>query len=394
VTRRASTLPGSLLVLAATACAQPASTRSATQPATAPVTSGKSQISNLGSSDWPMFRGNPQNTAVVADVLPEKLTVRWKFTAGDAVSSTAAIVNGTAYVACRNGKLYALDMKDGGLRWQTDAGAEIQSSPSVVGGLVVFGDDAGVLHAHDAKTGTQRWTFKTQNRIVASANWRAERLVFGSYDGGLYCLRVSDGGLLWRYDAQERIHGPPAIVDDVVLQAACDADLHVVSLETGTAVRKVPLGSVSGSAAAVRGSRVFLGTYGQQVVAIDWQAGRVVWRFEDADNALPFLSSAAVTETLVLIGGHDKRLHALDAESGEQRWKLATKGQIDSCPVVVGQRVFVGSDDGNLYAVDLATGGERWRFEAGGAISASPAVGEGCLVIGTEQGVVYCFAER
>jgi outer membrane protein assembly factor BamB len=162
-------------------------------------------------------------------------------------------------------------------------------------------------------------------------------------------------------------------------------------LADGTAVRRIPLDSVTGASAAVDGSRVFLGTYGEQVLGIDWQAGRVLWRFQDAERSLPYLSSAALADHLVLIGGRDKRLRALDPDTGKQRWQFVTKGRIDASPVVVGHRVFIGSGDGNLYAVELKTGQELWRFETGSSISASAAVADGCLVVSTEDGLIYCF---
>jgi outer membrane protein assembly factor BamB len=341
--------------------------------------------------EWPMFRGDPQLTGVAQSTLPDELQVRWRYETPEAISSTAAIVDGVVYVGSDVGTLYALDLASGQLKWQHETGEMIESSPTVVDNLVVFGDDAGVLHACDAKTGAARWTFKTEGRIISSANCYGDRIVFGSYDGTLYCLRIADGKPIWKYETEERVHATPAIVGSHVLVAGCDAHLHVVNVGDGTPVRKVALDSVTGCSPAVCGSRVFLGTYGQQILGIDWQAGQVLWRFEDAERSFPFLSSAAVTGELVILGGRDKRLRALDPKTGEQRWQFVTKGQIDSSPVVVGQRVFVGSGDGNLYAVRLTTGEEVWRFEAGEGISASPAVADGCLVISTEDGVIYCF---
>ncbi|MFA5192112.1 MAG: hypothetical protein WC740_15400, partial [Verrucomicrobiia bacterium] len=43
-------------------------------------------------SDWPMFRGNPQLTGVAAGSLAPKLKLAWTFKAEDSVESSAAIV--------------------------------------------------------------------------------------------------------------------------------------------------------------------------------------------------------------------------------------------------------------------------------------------------------------
>ena len=384
----------SLLSLAAAARAQSSPTQPATRPASQPVAQPTSQPTTSG-ADWPMFRGCPMQTGVAGSDLPDDLVVCWSYDLKAGSSCTPAVVGGTVYLSADSGKLVALDLQRGTVKWQFDGPDDIGSSPTVIRGpapgLVVFGDEAGVLRACDVDTGQVRWTFATGDRIVSSVNVGDGRLVFGSYDGFVYALNPVDGTLRWKYDVQERVHGTPAVVDDSVLAAGCDGKLHVIRLDDGTPVRQVPLGSVSGSAVAVRGARAYLGLYGEAVVGVDWRAGRVLWQFEDADRSFPFLSSAAVTDNLVFIGGRDRRLRALDPATGRPRWELVTKGRVDSSPVVVGSRVFVGSADGVLYGADLATGREVWRFEAGGGIAGSPAVGDGRLVIVTEPGVVYCF---
>ena len=155
--------------------------------------------------------------------------------------------------------------------------------------------------------------------------------------------------------------------------------------------RSEPWQSPTGASVAVRGSFAFIGTYGNRVLAIDWEKGEVLWAFEDPDRQFPFMASVAVTKGHVITGGRDKRVRGLDPQSGKVHWVFTTKARVDSSPVIAGDRVFFGSSDGNVYAVDVKTGKESWRFETGSAITASPAVAGKCLVIGTEDGVLYCF---
>jgi len=45
-----------------------------------------------------------------------------------------------------------------------------------------------------------------------------------------------------------------------------------------------------------------------------------------------------------------------------------------------------------LYAVDLdnfETGNERWKFETGGEIRSSPAAGDGVIYFGSRDGFLY-----
>ena len=77
--------------------------------------------------------------------------------------------------------------------------------------------------------------------------------------------------------------------------------------------------------------------------------------------------------------------------TGAAAWTFATRGRVDSSPVVTGGRVYVGSSDGHLYVLDLASGRKLWEFDAGAGITTSPAVAAGRLVIGSRDGRVYVF---
>ena len=343
-------------------------------------------------ASWPMFRGNPQLTGVAVSTLPDKLVVRWKFEAPDAISSSAAIVGHVAYVGCEDEHLYALDMTTGAIRWKFKAGGPVLSSPLVLAQTVYFGDDNGTLHALDAGNGRAKWAFETESPIISSPNYAHGLIVFGSYDGAVYGLNAGNGQPGWRYPTQaDRVHGAPGIGDDEVFVAGCDQYLHVIGVADGKLIRRIPMGSVSGASPAVSGSVVYIPTYGEQVRGIDWVEGTTLWTYEDPDRQFPYLASPAVASRAIIVAGRDKRIRSLDRKTGHLLWVFPAKGRVDSSPVVVGERVFIGSSDGNLYALDLSSGKEVWRFEAGGAITASPAVADGCLVIGTLDGVMYCF---
>jgi outer membrane protein assembly factor BamB len=138
----------------------------------------------------------------------------------------------------------------------------------------------------------------------------------------------------------------------------------------------------------------YFGTFANDVMAVDIASQRVLWRFMDPDRQFPFYSSPAVSDGLVILGGRDKFVRAIDAETGEQRWGVATRARVDSSPAVVGNRVVVGSGDGKLYVLDVATGRGLWEFESGAGFTASPAVADGRVVIGDVDGRIYAFGGR
>ena len=101
----------------------------------------------------------------------------------------------------------------------------------------------------------------------------------------------------------------------------------------------------------------------------------------------------AVTADIVVIGGRDKIVHALNSQTGKSLWTYPAKSRVDSSPVIVGERVFFGTVGGELVALNLNSGEKVWDFVVGAAIIASPSVVDGQLVIGADDGRIYCFGK-
>lgn len=63
---------------------------------------------------------------------------------------------------------------------------------------------------------------------------------------------------------------------------------------------------------------------------------------------------------VVVTGGSDKRLRALDATSGKTLWTRPSPGAVVAQPVIDGESAFAGTDDARVVRVDVASGRERW----------------------------------
>jgi outer membrane protein assembly factor BamB len=98
--------------------------------------------------------------------------------------------NGMVFAGRFDGKLCALDTKDGKIIWKKMYPGSLISDPSIAAksGLMYFGCYDGNLYAVDAATGEERWQFKTGGKIFASP-WIADGLVYiASQDGCVYAL--------------------------------------------------------------------------------------------------------------------------------------------------------------------------------------------------------------
>ncbi len=105
---------------------------------------------------------------------------------------------------------------------------------------------------------------------------------------------------------------------------------------------------------------------------ISEESRRLWWFTPDA----AFSPTAPVAAgDLVFLSGSDGIVRALEAATGEMRWKAYTGGAVRFPPTVWKGRVFVGSGDGWVYALEAGTGKLIWRFRAAPAERKIPVYG-------------------
>ncbi len=116
------------------------------------------------------------------------------------------------------------------------------------------------------------------------------------------------------------------------------------------------------------------------------QVVKPIWIFRCEDE---IRGSAAYDNGTVYVGSYDHNLYALDAASGEFRWKFPTNGGIVTRPAITNELIFVGSEDGNLHAVLTKTGKLAWTLPVDHPIRSSPKVADGHVFFGCDDGFLY-----
>ncbi|MEO6568573.1 MAG: PQQ-binding-like beta-propeller repeat protein [Opitutaceae bacterium] len=345
---------------------------------------------------WPMTRGGPALSGSVAAKVPVDPTTAWTFTASGPISAEAAIVDGRVYVGSTKGTLHCLAADSGRELWKFETKDAITAAPAVRDGKVFLSSNDGRLYALNAETGAELWNYAAEDKMSSGAiaiknpAGAGEWVMLNGYDGTTRVLNAADGKVVWTYKTDDYINGSPAVVDGRYLVfGGCDAQLHVVNLKDGSLVHKIPANAYIPASIGTFGTMAFCGNYANQTVAFDVVGGKIAWTYED--RALPFFSSPAVNERLVLIGSRDKHLHAIDRKTGMGVWKFATNGRVEGSPIVFSDGVVFGSTDGRLYAASLEAGAEIWRLDLGESVVASPAFGGNQIVVGGEKGTVFAI---
>ena len=77
---------------------------------------------------------------------------------------------------------------------------------------------------------------------------------------------------------------------------------------------------------------------------------KLLWEFETGDYV--FSSPAIGADGTVYVGSVDKKIYALDGNTGAKKWEFETGGKVESAPTIgVDGTVYIGSFDGKVYAI-------------------------------------------
>lgn len=148
----------------------------------------------------------------------------------------------------------------------------------------------------------------------------------------------------------------------------------------------IDLGATLFGAPAVVDGRIYIGTGGGRLLAIDSTSGRTLWEHR-TDSAI--LSSPAVAGGLLFFGTADRQVIALEAERGVALWRFDADGVILSSPAVYKGIVYIGDEEANVYALDAVSGVQRWRYNVGGRVSTGPAVNDTVVAVNSISGRTY-----
>jgi outer membrane protein assembly factor BamB len=224
----------------------------------------------------------------------------------------------------------------------------------------------------------------------------------------------------WKFPTGDRVISSPVFQDKALYFGGDDGNIYAVDAETGRQIWKRATGGPAPSTPAVANGMVYAGSYDGKFYALTTQTGAVKWKFATggerrfeakgihglepknqtmADQYDVFLSSPVVVQGVVYFGSGDGNLYALDATSGELKWKFKTGDVVHSSPALADGVLYFGSWDSYFYAVDAATGKEKWRFHGGEdplihnqvGFQSSAAVADGVVYVGCRDSNLYAL---
>ena len=269
------------------------------------------------------------------------------------------------------------------VKWRFQTGDRIVSSPVYTGGTIYFGGDDGNIYAVSAADGRQLWKHRTGGPVPATPAVAGGLLYVGSYDGKFYALDARTGATRWKFATEGERRFEAKGLHGFQPKNQTIADPFDVFLSSPT----------------VGGGAVYFGSGDGNVYALDAATGELRWKFTTGDVVH---ASPAYADGVVFFGSWDSYFYAVDARTGAERWRFhggedpLVHNQVgfQSSPAVVNGVVYTGCRDSNLYAIDAATGHEKWRYNNGGSwVISSPAVTQGKVIFGTSDTSLYLVVD-
>ncbi len=234
--------------------------------------------------------------------------------------------------------------------------------------------------------------------------------------GGLFAIDTLSGKVKWTSrptgNVNPQVSTAPAVSGDIVITIMHDV-LVALSLATGKEVWRGPATKQSATFAVSSGLVYVLGD-DANFYALEAATGRERWKkgFRRAGSchALPIVRDGTVYVSVAILtrpadanrsAEGSEYLFALDANTGQERWRYPEAGSGSACPEqpIVTADTYFGVRSQVLIAVNLATGRDRWkpvevRQPVDGRVRGVPVGGlvdAGSVLIGMTPGSLIAF---
>jgi outer membrane protein assembly factor BamB len=340
--------------------------------------------------------GNDPNDTIFTRHLAianDYLTRSWSFTTGAALSGSAAVVDGVAYVGNRSGTVDAIGVQTGLQDWSTQlpAGTAIDTTPAVTPtGVVVVGSTNGSVYGLSASTGTLLWATTLGTSAIESSPSVSGSVVYvGTDSGHLVALQGATGRKMWVAVLSGKITSSPAVdsIANLVIVGSSDHTVRAVALKTGKLTWTYKTGGAVAGSPLVTGSRVFIGSADGNAYALSESSGAKLWSVPTGGS---ITASASLMSGLIVFGSGSGKEYYLKAPNGSATYVIPFKSPIvglssagDFTVAELANGQVIGSKPAN-------TSNETWVTTFGTSLASTPVVINGEVILTGLNGIVAC----
>lgn len=269
----------------------------------------------------------------------------------------------TVMIGTSEGRVIAFSASNGNQLWQAQLTSEILSAPQIHNNIVIVRTLDGKIFALDGNNGRRLWIY---DRSVPSLTLRGtsnpvitDQTVIAGFDGGkLAALELKTGKLLWEVSVSESrgstdlermvdIDSTPIVINGIVYVSTYQGDLVALQLESGREMWRRNVSSYAGF--SVDENNIYVTDEESNIWAFDRYSGNSVWKQEKLHARQ--VTGTSLLDKYVVVGDLEGYLHWLDKGSGNfVARNKPCKDRIIAKPLVVGKFLYAYCSDGKLTA--------------------------------------------
>jgi MYXO-CTERM domain-containing protein len=381
-----------------------------------------------GSASWSQLQGSAQHRGFSPAAIAPPLATAWARSIGAHILGGSPVLGdgrlfvvGADFSDGTTSVVVALDAASGEELWRATPGIDVRNAPALAGGVLVVPASSGLLIGYDAATGEELWRsdlgagVERNRAALHAAVAAAGDTVYAGVQGRYAALAAGSGDTVWE--------GVPA--DDNSLTSLAAGALGA-GLVVGTVGRgrsgifawdaasgeerwriepPATIGVHASPVVAEDESRAYYINGAGAVHAVELASGAEIWSaplFSDnTDWDYAVTATPALAHGLLFVPTTYDWFVALDAESGEEVWRIAAGDSVlhvsharsaasafAAAPVVTGSVLWIPGADGFLRAIDAPSGDDLWCSDLAAPLLSGAAVGDGALYIGSYDGTI------
>lgn len=346
----------------------------------------------VGEGSWTMPGGGPSHLSYLPSAPHGPLRERWNTRLEGVLAGPAAVAGDRAYVNCRNGFLYCLEMDSGRPAWRLDIAAGIASMPAVSeAGIIVGTLDGRVLSVDPG--GELRWTIEVGGAVTSTPIPDGGRIYFGSSDRNLYCVDAEDGSTLWSFGAEGAIEVSPCVYEGQVYGVSLEGELFALDARDGRLLWTYRTMAIPVTFVSAADGRVFLaGEF--ELHCAEAQSGKVVWKYEVTPAVISNIAIRG-NQLMVVRGstGSESSVINLDTRTGDLVWETTSGSPGDRTAFyTTNEHAYLCVSDG-IRALAVESGIPSMEKELGGVLPETLTMTGSNVLAGSDSRKVYCFEE-
>jgi len=343
---------------------------------------------------------------VIAALNVETWDERWRFSDPQQYRFTSSMIAAAQriIVANANGRIYALNPRDGRVLWKFDAsppqrlsnlpiqhGVSWQSSLTPVNNTVYYAGPDSHLYALNAVNGSLLWKFAAGSAITTPVNVLGNRVYIGNKEGDSFVLHRTTGRITWQQSGSDPVVClmPVYPLQELTLLIS-NPFFDFVSGKLKTLIPwRVPVLRVSANG---------------MVSLVDASGTRVVWS-RNVPGTTTFCPQKWFS-TLYLTS--TKALHAISMKTGDVRWTHEIDGEFHSSPGLTWRTIIVDirrryaaafvpllittDSHGTVSVTDGRSGNNIWQTRCNGRSFRPPVLHGRHMYFTCTDGGVYTVA--